>query len=161
MNEFLIVLSNVFNVLFIVSAVTMVRSFRNVQDADFAIPEALTGVLRKYQKVGYRWLRTLASAGFGGILADEMGLGKTVQVIALLEAEREERERAGMTEGVPERTLIVAPAALNVGAAVAGLVAVLAMVVIVAVLIRHTDRKLQAEYALAGTKKKEPIMSEK
>ena len=90
----------------------MVRSFRNVQDADFAIPEALTGVLRKYQKVGYRWLRTLASAGFGGILADEMGLGKTVQVIALLEAEREERERAGMTEGAPERTLIVAPASL-------------------------------------------------
>ncbi|MCR5370025.1 MAG: DEAD/DEAH box helicase [Clostridium sp.] len=97
----------------------MVRAFRNVGDADFAIPEALTGVLRKYQKVGYRWLRTLASAGFGGILADEMGLGKTVQVIALLEAERESEEsgRTGAGEaGEPVRTgarsLIVAPASL-------------------------------------------------
>ena len=96
----------------------MIRAFRNVEDADYAIPEALTGVLRKYQKAGYRWLRTLASAGFGGILADEMGLGKTVQVIALLEAEREERERGGIPEkgaspeGNAVRSLIVAPASL-------------------------------------------------
>ncbi len=43
--------------------------------------------LRDYQKVGYRWLKTLAKYQFGGILADDMGLGKTIQIIALLKSE--------------------------------------------------------------------------
>lgn len=45
-------------------------------------------------------------------------------------------------------TLITAPATLNVGAAIGGLVAVLAMVAFVAFLIINTDRKLKTEYAL-------------
>lgn len=43
--------------------------------------------LRDYQKVGYKWLKTLAMYKLGGILADDMGLGKTLQIIALLKSE--------------------------------------------------------------------------
>lgn len=43
--------------------------------------------LRDYQKVGYKWLKTLATYQFGGILADDMGLGKKIQIIALLKSE--------------------------------------------------------------------------
>lgn len=46
-------------------------------------------------------------------------------------------------------TLITAPATLNVGAAIAGLVAVAVMVVIVIALIRNTEKQLKAEYALS------------
>ncbi|MEG0580475.1 MAG: SNF2-related protein, partial [Niameybacter sp.] len=56
-----------------------------------------------YQKVGYRWLKTMAAYGFGGILADDMGLGKTLQVIALILSEREIREKP---------SLVVAPTSL-------------------------------------------------
>ena len=49
-------------------------------------------------------------------------------------------------------TLIVAPATLNVGAAIAGLAAVLAMVGIVVGLIIHSNKKLKAEYTLSGSK---------
>ena len=45
-------------------------------------------------------------------------------------------------------TLITAPASLNVGAAIAGLIAVVAMVGIIATLIRNTNKKMKAEYAL-------------
>lgn len=54
----------------------MVRSVKSVEDSDFTAPERLRGVLREYQRIGYVWLRTLDSYGFGGILADDMGLGK-------------------------------------------------------------------------------------
>lgn len=50
-------------------------------------------------------------------------------------------------------TLIVAPATLNAGAAIAGLVAVLAMAGAVAGMIMNTDKKLKAEYALSGAQK--------
>lgn len=43
--------------------------------------------LRDYQKVGYKWLKTLQMYNFGGILADDMGLGKTLQIIAVLNSE--------------------------------------------------------------------------
>ena len=49
-------------------------------------------------------------------------------------------------------TLIVAPATLNVGAAIAGLVAVLAMAGIVVGLVLNTNRKLKEEYALGASK---------
>lgn len=82
----------------------MVRNFKSVAESDYTVPESLDGVLRSYQKVGFRWLKTLESAGFGGILADEMGLGKTLQIIAfLLTAKRSET-------GLP--SLIVCPASL-------------------------------------------------
>jgi len=81
----------------------VVRGMKDVEDSEYEIPEHLVPVLRSYQKVGYRWLRSLDSYGFGGILADEMGLGKTIQIIALL---LDEKKRA---DGV---SLIVCPASL-------------------------------------------------
>ncbi len=46
-------------------------------------------------------------------------------------------------------TLITAPATLNVGAALGGLLVVVALVVVVAMLIGNTNKKLKVEYALA------------
>lgn len=48
-------------------------------------------------------------------------------------------------------TLITAPATLNIGAAIAGFAAVAVMAGVIALIIRHTNQKLKAEYALTGT----------
>lgn len=63
---------------------TIIRDMKNVEDCDYQIPKHLKGTLRNYQKVGFRWLKTMSNYGFGGILADDMGIGKTIQVITLL-----------------------------------------------------------------------------
>ena len=63
---------------------TMIRDFRSVAESDYAPPKALDACLRGYQRVGFQWMKTLESNGFGGVLADEMGLGKTIQVLAFL-----------------------------------------------------------------------------
>ncbi len=80
------------------------RSFHAVRDSEYTPPESLHHVLRKYQRDGYRWLRTLDGYGMGGILADDMGLGKTLQVLSYLLAMKE----AG--QNLP--SLIVCPASL-------------------------------------------------
>ncbi|MBO5299435.1 MAG: ferrous iron transport protein B [Clostridia bacterium] len=49
-------------------------------------------------------------------------------------------------------TLITAPASLNIGAAVAGLVAVLAMTAVVVGMIVNTNKNLKAEYSLKAAK---------
>ncbi|MCD8018717.1 MAG: SNF2 helicase associated domain-containing protein, partial [Clostridiales bacterium] len=67
----------------------MVKGFKTISDADFDVPASLAKVMRKYQKNGYKWLRTLETWQFGGILADDMGLGKTLQIIALLLSAKE------------------------------------------------------------------------
>lgn len=64
-----------------------VECLQDSLDREYEIPEGLNGVLREYQKQGYRWMRGLHANGFGGILADDMGLGKTLQVITFLLAE--------------------------------------------------------------------------
>ncbi|MDE5737649.1 MAG: ferrous iron transporter B [Oscillospiraceae bacterium] len=46
-------------------------------------------------------------------------------------------------------TLITAPASLNIGAAIAGLIAVIIMVAVIVVLTNHTNKSLKEEYALA------------
>ena len=51
------------------------------------IPILAFGEPYDYQKIGFKWLRWLLSAGVGGVLGDEMGLGKTLQIIMLLESE--------------------------------------------------------------------------
>lgn len=86
----------------------IIRDMKNVEDADYEVPKTLNAKLRTYQKVGYRWLRTLADYGFGGILADDMGLGKTLQVIAVLLAEK---EAMGSTEAY-KPSLVVCPTSL-------------------------------------------------
>lgn len=62
----------------------IVKGFKTVKDADFEEPSNLSKIMRKYQKDGFKWLKTLESWQFGGILADDMGLGKTLQMIAVL-----------------------------------------------------------------------------
>ena len=69
-----------------------------------AVPEHFNGDLRPYQEVGYRWLRQMKQLGFGACLADDMGLGKTVQILAFLEAMREEKPNG--------KVLLIVPASL-------------------------------------------------
>lgn len=54
-----------------------------------SINDQFSHILRDYQKDGYQWLSTMTDLHFGGILADDMGLGKTLQMIALLENQKE------------------------------------------------------------------------
>ncbi len=82
----------------------LVRDFDAVGDNDFVEPASLRGVLRPYQRAGFKWISTLAKLGFGGILADDMGLGKTLQVIAYLLAAHE--------AGQEDPSLVVCPASL-------------------------------------------------
>ena len=69
----------------------LANNIRDVKDMDYTLPEHLDSIMRNYQKVGYKWFKTLASYGFGGILADEMGLGKTLETIAFLASEKGEK----------------------------------------------------------------------
>lgn len=52
-------------------------------------PELFKGELRPYQLKGLSWLSFLDRFGMGACLADDMGLGKTIQLIALLQHERQ------------------------------------------------------------------------
>ncbi|MBR2527950.1 MAG: SNF2 helicase associated domain-containing protein [Blautia sp.] len=88
----------------------LIKEFKTVEDADYDIPQALRGTLRKYQETGYQWLRTLDHYGFGGILADEMGLGKTLQVITVMLAVYQEERKEKGQELLP--SLVVCPASL-------------------------------------------------
>lgn len=81
----------------------LVREIREPQELDFVLPQGIRGRLRDYQKTGFKWMKSLASYGFGGILADDMGLGKTLQVIALLVSEQAK-------DALP--SLVVAPTSL-------------------------------------------------
>ena len=72
-------------------------------------PAGFVGELRHYQKEGMGWFEFLRRFGFGGCLADDMGLGKTIQVLALLEARREERAARGVTQ---QPSLVVVPRSL-------------------------------------------------
>ena len=73
-------------------------------DAEYELPSYLEDTLRPYQSFGFKWLKTLQMAGFGGILADEMGLGKTVQTIALFLSDQE--------MGCTNPSMVVCPASL-------------------------------------------------
>ena len=84
---------------------SIIRDMKNVEDSDFQVPATLNQVLRGYQKLGFRWLNTLAKLGFGGILADDMGLGKTLQVISYLLY----RKQTHISENA---SLVVCPASL-------------------------------------------------
>lgn len=83
---------------------SLIKEFKTVSDSDFEVPESLHKIMRNYQTVGFRWLKTLDAYHFGGILADDMGLGKTLQVISVILAAKEEKQ-----EGT---SLIISPASL-------------------------------------------------
>ena len=57
---------------------------KDLLDEEEKIPDGIESVLRPYQIIGYKWLKTLDRYKFGGILADDMGLGKTIQIISIL-----------------------------------------------------------------------------
>jgi SNF2 family DNA or RNA helicase len=82
----------------------LIKEFKTVDDSDFEVPESLQDTMRKYQVYGYKWLRTIATYGFGGILADDMGLGKTIQMISVL--------LAAKLEGNVGTSIIICPASL-------------------------------------------------
>lgn len=84
----------------------LVSNIREVQEADFEPPAHLANVLRGYQKIGFKWFKTLSSCGFGGILADEMGLGKTLQAISFIESEYSEAKNN------KKPALVIAPTSL-------------------------------------------------
>lgn len=54
------------------------------------LPAGFMGQLRSYQHRGLEWLAKMSMNGFGVILADDMGLGKTIQILALLQHEKEQ-----------------------------------------------------------------------
>ena len=81
----------------------MLKKIKEPVNTDFEVPSCVKGVMRDYQKIGFKWLKTMASYGFGGILADEMGLGKTLQTIAFIVSEYENN---------PQPSLIVVPTSL-------------------------------------------------
>lgn len=85
----------------------LIRNMKTIEDNDFEVPASLEDTLRKYQRDGFLWLKTLCHNGFGGILADDMGLGKTLQVIAFLLSEFLEAKAADN-----RKCLIVTPASL-------------------------------------------------
>lgn len=79
------------------------------QPASLAIdvPYRLQPILREYQVTGYKWMKTLASYGFGGILADDMGLGKTLQSLTFILSE------LGKIREHQQPVLIVCPSSLT------------------------------------------------
>lgn len=81
----------------------MVQNIKEPEDMEFTIPPSLKSILRDYQKVGFKWLKTLSTYGLGGILADDMGLGKTLQVITFILTEKEKE---------PSPSLVIAPTSL-------------------------------------------------
>ena len=81
----------------------MVKNIKEPHELDYQAPESLNGILRDYQKSGFKWLKALSYYGFGGILADDMGLGKTIQAISLVVSDYEH---------VRLPSLIIAPTSL-------------------------------------------------
>lgn len=82
----------------------LIKEFKTINESDFEPPECLARVLRNYQVQGFKWLKTLATYGFGGILADDMGLGKTLQAISIL--------LDAKLSGEQKPSLVVCPASL-------------------------------------------------
>jgi len=81
----------------------MVQDIKEPEDVEYQVPEGIQGKLRGYQKTGFKWLKSLASYGFGGILADDMGLGKTLQVLTFLLSEKTD---------TAQPSLVIAPTTL-------------------------------------------------
>ncbi len=72
----------------------LINSIENAEISEnIEIDSEFKEKLRDYQKVGYKWLKTLDMYKFGGILADDMGLGKTLQIIALLRTELKSKNK--------------------------------------------------------------------
>ncbi|HOJ10640.1 MAG TPA: SNF2 helicase associated domain-containing protein [Clostridiales bacterium] len=82
----------------------LVQNIKEPGDMEFEVPASLKGILRDYQKTGFKWLKVLSEYGFGGILADDMGLGKTLQVITFLLYQKQESSE--------KPSIVIAPTSL-------------------------------------------------
>lgn len=82
----------------------LIQDIHEPSETEFHVPENLKGILRDYQKLGFKWLKTLSTYGLGGILADDMGLGKTLQVITLLQHDK--------SVSGPQTSIVVVPTSL-------------------------------------------------
>ncbi|HEY5583201.1 MAG TPA: DEAD/DEAH box helicase [Ruminiclostridium sp.] len=69
----------------------LITNISTSEVAEIELDETLLGILRNYQLVGVKWLKSMASYSFGGILADDMGLGKTLQVLAFIVSETQRK----------------------------------------------------------------------
>ncbi|MCI9000342.1 MAG: DEAD/DEAH box helicase [Clostridia bacterium] len=86
----------------------MIEDIEDKADVEeLQIPKCLNHTLRQYQKVGFKWLKTLDGYGFGGILADDMGLGKTLQVLSLILAYKESNKQE------KQPIMVVCPSSLS------------------------------------------------
>ncbi|MDP4118027.1 MAG: DEAD/DEAH box helicase [Bacillota bacterium] len=74
----------------------IIEELKEPVNTNFVVPECLKDIMREYQITGFKWLKTMASYGFGGILADEMGLGKTLQTIAFIISEYEKNKKPAL-----------------------------------------------------------------
>ncbi|MGH4119592.1 SNF2 helicase associated domain-containing protein [Clostridium sp.] len=83
----------------------LIYAVKDIKEIKTQVPKSLDIIMRPYQKAGFKWLKTLASCGFGGILADEMGLGKTLEAIAFIQSEVEGNE-------TKQPSLVVCPTSL-------------------------------------------------
>lgn len=82
----------------------LISTIKASEKKEYEIPAELAGILRDYQVSGFKWLKTMQDYHLGGILADDMGLGKTLQVIALLEDNK--------NKGGHPLSIVVTPASL-------------------------------------------------
>lgn len=73
----------------------------------YELPVGLNANLREYQKVGFSWLKTLDDYRLGGILADDMGLGKTIQLLAVIQSYKEEKNEKHFP------SLVICPSSLT------------------------------------------------
>ena len=76
------------------------KKLDSIGEKRFKVPKSINGVLREYQVIGFKWMKTIEELGFGGILGDEMGLGKTIQAISFISA------------GKGKKSLVVTPTSL-------------------------------------------------
>ena len=71
------------------------------------VQSTIDSVLRYYQKIGVKWLKTLDYYNFGGILADDMGLGKTIQLLAVITDYVEKKD-----DKTKKATIVISPSSL-------------------------------------------------
>lgn len=71
--------------------IEMIEKIQNYKQSTEMPNEKFLEVLRPYQLDAYKWLKMLASFGFGGILADDMGLGKTLEIISFIASDTIEK----------------------------------------------------------------------
>ncbi|MBC8060686.1 MAG: DEAD/DEAH box helicase [Clostridiaceae bacterium] len=84
----------------------LINTIKDIKDSDYEAPALLNNVLRGYQKIGFKWFKTLTACGFGGILGDEMGLGKTLEAISFMASQIQENTN------IKDPILVVCPTSL-------------------------------------------------